>query len=461
LRHDAPTGPLTVVERFPRRALRQGRKSNGDVIAPAGSRRCAVGYLLRIGVGGMSKRRQFNRPFSAVRNPSNRLAILALPLALAALAACDESATKQAAAPPPPVTVAKPVVKNIVEGDEFTGRFEAVASVEVRARVGGYLESVKFQDGTIVKEGDLLFVIDRRPYQAALAQAEAQAASARTRIEWTRVELERAERLTRQGVAAERTLDERRQQSQQAQADFAAARAAADQSRLDLGYTEIRAPISGRISRKLVTEGNLVAANDTLLTTIVALDPIYFYFDVDERSYLAYSRMARNGSKSHGSNNHAANGSAGTGGWAGGVETLVALADEKEPTRKGRLDFVDNRVDPSTGTMRGRAVLENKDFFLVPGLFGRIRIPGSDNYKAVLIPDEAIASDLDRRIVYAVGDDGTITQLPIRPGPRQDGYRIVRQGLTGEETIIVNGLQRTRFGGGKVTPQMTILPPAR
>jgi RND family efflux transporter MFP subunit len=412
----------------------------------------------------MSARRLFRRPLSAIRSSTTRAAILALPAALL-LAACDEAVPQQAAAPPPPpVTVAKPVVKNIVEGDEFTGRFDAVAAVDVRARVGGYLESVQFRDGTIVKEGDLLFVIDRRPFQASLAQAEAQAASARTKIEWTRVELERAERLTRQGVAAERTLDERRQQSLQAQADYAAARAAADQARLDLGFAEIRAPISGRISRKLVTEGNLIAANETLLTTIVALDPIYFYFDVDERSYLAYSRMAQNGSKGHGSGNPGSNGQGGASngsGWSGGVEVLVALADEKEPTRKGRLDFVDNRVDQSTGTMRGRAVLENKDMFLVPGLFGRIRIPGSDNYKAVLVPDEAIASDLDRRIVYAVQEDGTIKQLAIRPGPRQDGYRIVRQGLSGDETIVVNGLQRNRFGGGKVTPQMTTLPPSR
>lgn len=382
-------------------------------------------------------------------------ALAALPAALLLLAACDDKAPNQAAAPPPPVTVAKPVVKNIVEGDEFTGRFDAVASVDVRARVGGYLEAVRFKDGSIVKEGDLLFVIDRRPYQAALAQAEAQVASLRTKIEWTRVELDRAERLTRQGVAAERTLDERRQQAQQALADVAGARAAADQARLDLGFAEIHAPITGRISRKLVSEGNLVTANETLLTTIVALDPIYFYFDVDERSYLAYSRMAKGGSNIHGAND------AGTGGWAGGVEILVGLADEREPTRKGRLDFVDNRVDQSTGTMRGRAVLENKDMFLVPGLFGRIRIPGSDNYKAVLVPDEAISADLDRRIVYAVAEDGSVRQLPIRPGPRQDGYRIVRQGLTGDETIVVSGLQRVRMSGGKVTPQMTTLPQTR
>jgi RND family efflux transporter MFP subunit len=375
--------------------------------------------------------------------------VAGLVAAALALAACEDQKPGGAAvapAPPPPVTVAKPVVKDIVELDEFTGRFEAVATVEVRARVGGYLQAVNFTDGKIVKEGDPLFVIDPRPYQAALNQAEANAAGIRTQITWARAELERAERLTRTGVAAERTLEERRQQYLQAEADLAAARAAIDQARLDLGFTDIRAPISGRISRKLVTEGNLVTANETLLTTIVALDPIYFYFDVDERSYLAYSRMGTDASRQ-------TNGEV-------GVDITVALADEKEPRHKGRIDFFDNRVDQSTGTMRARAVLPNPDLMLVPGLFGRIQIPGSPLYRAVMVPDESISSDLDRRFVYVVGEDGGVAQKAVRPGPRQDGYRIVRQGLTGEEMIVVNGLQRARLSG-KVAPQVSVLPPTR
>jgi multidrug efflux system membrane fusion protein len=368
----------------------------------------------------------------------------ALVSAILLLSACDDVGSKPTAAapPPPPVTVAKPVVKEVVERDEFTGRFEATAWVDVRARVAGYLASVDFKDGAVVKEGDLLFVIDRRPFQAALAQADATLVSARARLEFARQELERVERLTRSGNAPERQLDERRQQFLSAQADVNGAQAAQTQARLDLGFTEIRAPISGRISRKLVTEGNLIRANETLLTTIAALDPIYFYFDVDERSYLAYERMSRNGS-----------------GPQTGYEIAVALADEPEPIHKGVVDFIDNRIDPATGTMRGRAVLENKDLFLTPGLFGRISIPGSNRYKAVLVPDEAIGSDLDRRFVYVVAQDGTVSQKVVRPGPRYDGYRIVRTGLTGDETIIVNGTQRARFG--KITPQATDLPPVR
>lgn len=368
----------------------------------------------------------------------------ALALALLLLTACEEAGPKPAAAPPPPppVAVAKPVVKEIVEVDEFTGRFDAVAAVEIRARVGGYLESVQFADGAIVKEGDLLFVIDRRPFQAAFAQADATLVSARARLDFARQELERVERLTRSGNAPERQLDERRQQFLSAQADVNGAQGALTQARLDLGFTEIRAPISGRISRKLVTAGNLVRANDTMLTTIVALDPIYFYFDIDERSYLAYVRRSQNGSRE-----------------ANGYGVKVGLADERELTHAGKLDFVDNRLDQSTGTMRARAILENKSMLMMPGMFGRIGIPGSNRYRAVLVPDEAIGADLDRRFVYTVAADGTVSQTVVRPGPRYDGYRIVRSGLNGDETIIVNGMQRARFG--KVTPQPTELPPTR
>lgn len=345
---------------------------------------------------------------------------------------------------PPPVTVAKPIVKEIVEWDEFVGRFEAVNSVEVRARVAGYLEAANFREGGVVKEGDLLFIIDKRPYQAAFNRAQAAVTSAQTKLTFAKSDLERTENLTRTGVAAERTLEERRQQFQQADADIVGARAALEQARLDLGYTEIRAPISGRIGRRLITEGNLVRANDTLLTTLVSLDPIHFYFDVDERSFLAYSKMA--GEK-------IALGDSKT-------QVFIGLSDEKALDRPGVLDFADNRVDGRSGTMQLRAVLENKDLRLSPGLFGRVRIPGSPRYKAVLIPDEAISADQDRRFVLVVADDGTVSAKVIRPGPREDGYRVVRQGLTGEETIVVNGLQRAR-PGGKVTPQPTTLSPSR
>jgi RND family efflux transporter MFP subunit len=366
---------------------------------------------------------------------------LAFIVALA-LAACDQAPSQPAAPPPPAVTVAKPVVKQIVEYDEFTGRFDAIESVEIRARVNGYLESVHFRDGEIVQRDDLLFVIDPRPYKAVLDQAEAAVRSIATRLEFAKVELDRAERLFKTGAGTERSVDERRQAMLQAQADIAGAQAAVDRARLDLGYTEIRAPIAGRISRKLVSEGNLVMADQTLLTTLVAVDPIYFYFDVDERTYLSYRRLAQNGSMPS-------------------PRVQIQLADEKDWPRAGAIDFIDNRVDASTGTMRLRAAVPNPELLIAPGMFGRVSTPGSGQYQAVLIPDEAVFADQDRRLVYVVDAEGKVEPRAVRLGSRQDGYRIIRSGLRGDETVVINGLQRVRLGGGRVTPQMTELPPSR
>ena len=372
----------------------------------------------------------------------SRSVLAAAALALT-LAACDQAPSQSGAAPPPPpVTVAKPVVKEIVEHDEFTGRFEAIESVEIRARVNGYLDSVHFRDGAIVNRDDLLFVIDPRPYKAALDQAEAQIRSITTRLEFAKLEFDRAERLFKTGAGAERTVDERRQALLQAQADIAGARAAADRAKLDLDYTEIRSPMAGRISRKLVSEGNLVQADQTLLTTLVAYDPIYIYFDVDERSYLGYQRMAQNGA-------------------IPSPRVQIQLADERDWPRAGAIDFIDNRVDAATGTMRLRASVPNPGLLVAPGMFGRVSIPGSGQYRGVLIPDEAVFADQDRRMVYVVADDGKVEPRAVRPGPRLDGYRIVRSGLEGTETIVISGLQRVRLGGGRVTPQPTELPPAR
>lgn len=370
----------------------------------------------------------------------------ALALGLLGLFVAEPAAAQMGPGGPPPVTVAKPVVRDIVEMDEFTGRFEASAAVDIRARVNGYLEIVAFKDGALVKEGDLLFVIDKRPYQAALNQVQASLNAGLTRLELTKSEYERFERLGRSGTAADLTVVQKRQAFLSAQAEVQALRAAVETARLSLSFTEIKAPMAGRISRRLVSEGNLVRENETLLTTIVAVDPVYFYFDIDEKSFLAYQRMAQQGGRSSNGN---------------GLDVLVALADEKEFSRKGLLNFTDNRLDAATGTMRVRAVFENKDQFLMPGLFGRIAVPGSPSYRGILIPDEAIVTDLDRRLVYVVAEDGSVSLKPIRPGARQDGYRIVRDGLKGDETIIVGGLQRVRFGGGKVAPQMTTLPPTK
>jgi membrane fusion protein, multidrug efflux system len=368
--------------------------------------------------------------------------------ALAGLLVLPQTSSAQAPpnAPPPPVTVAKPLVKQIVERDDFVGRFEAVDFVEIRSRVSGYLENIVFRDGALVSRGDLLLVIDKRPYKAALDQAEASVISAQARVNFAENDLERAESLRRTGNIAEQLLDQRRQNFLTAKADLDRANAAVREARLNYEFTEIRAPISGRIGRKLVSEGNLVNANTTLLTTIVSLDPIYFYFDLDERSFLAYQRTLHIGAVSEASRNQ--------------LPVAVALTDEKEFKRKGVLDFLDNRVDQATGTMRARASIENKDLFITPGLFGTIQIPGSPPYRGVLVPDEAIATDQDRRIVWAVAEDGTVSPRVVRPGPRLDGYRVIREGLKGDETIVVAGLQRVR-PGAKITPQMTTLAERR
>jgi RND family efflux transporter MFP subunit len=337
------------------------------------------------------------------------------------------------------------VVKDITEQDEFIGRFEPVDQVELRARVSGYLDKVHFQDGALVKAGDRLFTVDQRPYRAALEQAEATVASAQVRVEFAANDLERAETLRRTGNIPDQILDQRRSTYLTARADLDRAQAALRQAKLDLEFTEIKAPLAGRISRKNVSEGNLINANATVLTNIVALDPIHFYFDVDERSYLAYSRLNTGGTQS---------------GRKGSGSVVVALTNEREGKRTGQLDFVDNRLDAGSGTIRARAVFDNRDLFLTPGLFGRVTINGSDPYPGVLVPDEAVGNDQDRRVVYVVAEDNAVSMRPVRTGPRIDGYRVIRSGLKGDETIVVNGLSRIR-PGIKVTPQMTTLPPVR
>jgi RND family efflux transporter MFP subunit len=348
-----------------------------------------------------------------------------------------------AAAPPPRVTVAHPVVKEIVEWDDFTGRFETTDDVSIRSRVTGYLDQIHFIEGTLVKEGDPLFTIDPRPFEASKTEAEARVNVADTALELAQKEFQRAESLRKSGTVSEAVLDQRRQQFLSAKAELEGAKAALQQASLNLEYTRIVAPISGRISRKFLSIGNLVNANDTVLTNIVALDPIYFTFEVDERSYIAYAIMAGRGERPSARTTP--------------YEVKVVTAEHRAGERVGHMNFVDNRLDQATGTMRGRAVFDNPDLFLQPGMFGRISIPGSGLYKAVLIPDEAVASDQDRRIVYVVGDDGTVSSRPIRPGPKIDGYRVVREGLDGSETIAVNGLVRIR-PGIRISPQMTKLP---
>lgn len=348
---------------------------------------------------------------------------------------------------PPPVTVAKPVVRDVIDSDEFIGRFEPVDEVSVRSRVGGYLQEIHFQDGALVKQGDLLFVIDQRPFVTALNQAKAALESAQSTLVYADAQYKRTQSLASSGSQSAQTLDDRRREFDSAEANVRGAQAAADRASLDMEYTEIKAPLSGRIDRRLVSAGNLVQTDQTVLTTIVSLDPIDFYFDVDERRLLNFADTARKLGKALQQG-------------GGGLDVSVTISDPNAKPFKGKLDFAENRVDNQSGTIRLRARFPNPDLVLQPGLFGRIQVEASNTYQAILVPDEAIGSDQNERVVYVVNADGKVSTKPVRPGPRLYGYRVIREGLDGTETIIVNGLIRAR-PGSKITPQMTELPKER
>jgi RND family efflux transporter MFP subunit len=361
--------------------------------------------------------------------------------------ACDDGAGNgqaNAALTPPPVTVAHPLVMPITEWYEFTGRFEATEAVDVRARVSGYVEQIAFEDGQMVEKGQLLFVIDRRPYEAAVEQLEAQLASTDGQVELAHAELQRAEQLVNNENISRSTYDQRIQQKRAAEAARDVAQAELRQAKLDLGFTEVYAPISGRISDRRVDQGNLVTGdpNATLLTTIVALDPIHFVFDMSESDFLGFQRAVGEGQLPS----------------ARDRSTVVQIRLPDEPDTEtwlhiGNMDFVDNRIDGSAGTIRARAELANSDHFITPGQFGQLRLPGSPEYDALLVPDSAIVADQSNKIVLTVTEDGTVEPRSIREGPRYaGGLRIIRRGLTPDDRIIVKGLMRAR-PGGKVDPQ--------
>lgn len=362
---------------------------------------------------------------------------------LAVLAACGPERSAQA--PSPRVEVAAPLVREVVDWDEYTGRLRAVESVEVRPRVSGYLESIHFEDGEIVEVGELLFVIDARPYQAVLAGARADLARAQARVELARLERKRAARLLEGQTISRDEFDRRATAERNLEAEVQAAAAAVEVARLDVEFTEVRAPIRGRAGDRTVDVGNLIGggtAESTLLTTIVSLDPVYCYFDADERAVLKYMRMGHSGERISGREM--------------AHPLLLSLADEDGFPHVGRLDFIDNRIDPSTGTMRARGVFGNPDLLLVPGLFGRVRIAGSGRYRGLLIPDRALGTDQTQQFVYVVKPDGTVEYRVIQPGPRVGGLRIVREGIGVEDRVVVNGLQQVRPGMKVETQEIVV-----
>lgn len=355
-----------------------------------------------------------------------------------------QTSQQAASAPPPPaVTVAKPLIRELVEWKEFTGQFEAVDSVEVRARVSGYLESINFTDGQIVKQGDLLFVIEPKPYEIALASAQADLAEANANLELAKAQLERTAELRKKDYATAETYDERVAQVNTATAARDVAIAALDQAKLNLDYTRVTAPIAGRASRHELSVGNLVIGGTTgtsvLLTSIVSLDPIHFFFNVSEADGMTYKRLVASGQIPSARE--------------GNVEVWAQLMDEKNWPLKGHIDFVDNQYDRSTGTIRVRAAFPNPDYFITAGQFGRIRVPLSQLHPAMLVPDAAVVTDQSTKLLFTVAPDGTVVPKPVELGPVIDGnLRIVRSGIGKDDEVIVVGLLRAR-PGQKVTPE--------
>jgi len=352
------------------------------------------------------------------------------------LLACACGQPPAQAPPPPKVTVVQPIEQEVTEWDEYTARLEAIESVEVRPRVSGYLQSIHFKEGAIVAKGDLLFLIDPRPYEAASRRAEAELQLAKVRLSLAKKNFARVADLLPSHAISQEEADLRESNLRQAEAAVLEAQAALDAAALEVEFTHITAPVSGRISRRLVTQGNLVTGGvgtqGTLLTTIVSLDPIYAYFDADEGSFLKYVRLANSGQRP--SSRDVKN------------PVRVALADESDFSHLGYMDFVDNQLDRGTGTIIGRAVLPNPDLTLAPGLFARLRLPGTGPYHALLVPDEAVGTDQAQKFVFVVDAEGKAQYRPVTTGRLIDGLRVIRDGLTAQDWVIAAGTQRVRPG---------------
>ncbi|WP_449551027.1 efflux RND transporter periplasmic adaptor subunit [Lelliottia amnigena] len=351
------------------------------------------------------------------------------------LVGCDDGVAQNAVPQAPAVSAADVVVKSISQWDSFNGRIEAVESVQLRPRVSGYIDKVNYTDGQEVKKGEVLFTIDDRTYRAELEQAQASLARAKTQASLARSEANRTDKLVNTNVVSREEWEQRRSAATQAQADIRAAQAAVDAAQLNLDFTKVTAPIEGRASRALITSGNLVTAGDSasVLTTLVSLKTVYVYFDVDEATYLHYQNLARSGQGA--SSNHLA------------LPVEIGLVDEEGYPHQGKVDFLDNQLTPSTGTIRMRALLDNAQRQFTPGLFARVRLPGSAEFNATLIDDKAVLTDQDRKYVYIVDKDGKAQRRDITQGRLAAGLRIVQQGLNPGDKVIVDGLQKVFMPG--------------
>jgi multidrug efflux system membrane fusion protein len=370
---------------------------------------------------------------------------------LLATAGCARPSAEPADPPLPKVTVAQVLVRDVTEWDEYTGRLEAVNTVAVRPRVSGLVSSVRFREGAIVRRGDVLFVIDPRPFQAELDRLKAELARAKATVQRASSEAQRAERLTAQDAMSREESDRRASFAQEAAAQVEATAAAVRAAELNLEFTRVTSPIDGRVGRAIATEGNLVSSGPgeaTLLTTVVSLDPIYAVFDVDEQSFLRYGVLASEGKRASAREP--------------GVPIQMALGGEsrfpQQGPYQGKMNFLDNQVDPDTGTIRARAVFANPSNSLTPGLFVRLRLPGTASYGGALVRDAAIGTDLDKRYVLVVNKENTVEYRPVTLGPNLNGLRIVRSGLAAGESVVVNGLQRVR-PGAKVDPMLAPMEP--
>ncbi len=378
---------------------------------------------------------------TATRVSRFRLASLALASALFSLCMVSKLSA-QGSPPPPSVTVGQPIAKRVATWDEYSGRFEAVASVEVRPRVSGFIEKIHFKDGELVTAGDILFTIDPREYKIALGSAQAAIARANAQVQLAETEVKRARPLVKSGAVTERDFDQRSANLNVQRAALKEAQASLKAAELNLEWTSVTAPVSGRISDRKIDIGNLVTggtSGTTLLTTIVSLDPIHFVFDASESDYLRYSRLSLSGSRK--SSREVNN------------PVRVRLADETEFTHQGQMDFVDNQLNPRSGTMRARAVFDNKNGLFTPGVYARMQLFGGE-IDALLIPDSAVVSDQTSKIVMTVGEDNMVKAAPVELGPLSDGLRVVKSGLKKTDKIIIEGIANPMVRPGtKVTPK--------